>query len=404
MNTELYPHQYEALKKMHNGCILCGGVGSGKSRTALAYAFMYELGGSLRINGKGVYADPELPKDIYIITTAKKRDGLEWDKEIAYFGLDRHVRVFIDSWNNIQHYQKVTGAFFIFDEQRLVGSGAWVKAFYRIAKKNHWILLSATPGDDYMQYVPVLIANGYYRSRSQFKDEHVVLKPYLKFPVIDHYQHTKRLDYYISEILVPMDFERQTERHYVDVVCDYDKTKYKDILKKRWDPYDNCPIEETAKLCYLLRRVSNDTIERYEKCLEIAKERKKTIIFYNFNYELNILRCIFLDNGFEVGEWNGQRHTDIPTGEKWVYLCQYTAAAEGWNCITTDTMIFFSQNYSYKIFEQSAGRIDRLNTPFHDLYYYCLRCYSPIDLGIRRALKLKKDFNEKIFLKGIEAK
>ena len=402
MNTELYPHQLEALKKMHNGCILCGKVGSGKSRTALAYVYICELGGSLRINGEGVYTKPELPKDIYIITTAKKRDTMEWDEEVAYFHLPEDIHVTIDSWNNIQKYKNVVGAVFIFDEQRVVGKGAWVKSFLRIAKANHWILLSATPGDKWEDYIPVFLANGFYKNRSQFKAEHMIFKPYLKFPVIDHYVGTKRLKYYADQVLVPMDFEHDIVKHHIDILCEYDKNHYKQAFKNRWDPYENCPIEETGKLCYVLRRVSNDNPSRYSQLREIIKEHSKAIIFYNFTYELIGLRIFFTESGYEIGEWNGEKHTPIPEGDKWVYLCQYTAACEGWNAISTDTMIFFSQNYSYKITEQAAGRIDRLNTPFKELYYYYFRSMSPIDIAIRRALKLKQTFNEKIFMKGVQ--
>lgn len=402
MNTELYPHQLEALKKMHNGCILCGKVGSGKSRTALAYVYICELGGSLRINGEGTYTKPELPKDIYIITTAKKRDTLEWDEEVAYFHLPEDIHVTIDSWNNIQKYKNVVGAVFIFDEQRVVGKGAWVKSFLKIAKGNHWMLLSATPGDKWEDYIPVFLANGFYKNRSQFKAEHMIFKPYLKFPVIDHYVGTKRLKYYADQVLVPMDFEHDIVKHQIDILCEYDKNHYKQAFRDRWDPYENCPIEETGKLCYVLRRVSNDNPSRYSQLREIMKEHPKAIIFYNFTYELIGLRIFFTESGYEIGEWNGEKHTPIPEGDKWVYLCQYTAACEGWNAISTDTMIFFSQNYSYKITEQAAGRIDRLNTPFKELYYYYFRSMSPIDIAIRRALKLKQTFNEKIFMKGVQ--
>ena len=402
MNTELYPHQVDALKKMHNGCILAGDVGSGKSRTALAYVYICELGGSLRINGVGEYSKPELPKDIYIITTAKKRDSLEWDEEVAYFCLPSSVKVTIDSWNNIQKYKRVMGAVFIFDEQRLVGKGAWVKTFLKIARANHWILLSATPGDKWEDYIPVFLANGFYRSRTQFKAEHMVMKPYMKFPVIDHYVGVKRLKYYANQILVPMDFEHEIKKYHIDIVCDYDKEKYKLVFKNRWDPYDNCPIEETGKLCYLLRRVTNEHISRFARLEELLDIHKKLIVFYNFSYELHALREFFTAHGYSIGEWNGEKHTELPTDDKWAYLCQYTAASEGWNAITTNVIVFFSQNYSYKVTQQAAGRIDRLNTPFKELYYYHFKSLSPIDVAIRRALTQKRTFNEKIFMKGIQ--
>ena len=224
----------------------------------------------------------------------------------------------------------------------------------------------------------------------------------MKFPVVDHYIGTKKLKYYANQVLVPMKFEHDIIKHHVDIICDYDKNDYKRVFKDRWDIYDNCPIEETGKLCYLLRRVRNDNSSRYTYLKDILKDHQKLIVFYNFTYELVGLREFFNSLGFEIGEWNGEKHTEVPQGDKWAYLCQYTAASEGWNCITTDTMIFFSQNYSYKITEQSSGRIDRMNTPYKELYYYHFRCTSPIDLAIHRALKLKQSFNEKIFMKGVE--
>lgn len=401
MNTELYPHQISALKKMHNGCILCGKVGSGKSRTALAYVYICELGGSLRINNVGEFSKPELPKDVYIITTAKKRDTHEWEDEVAYFCLSSDIKVTIDSWNNIKKFKDVHGAVFIFDEQRVVGRGAWVKAFLNITRKNRWILLSATPGDKWEDYIPVFIANGFYRSRSQFKVEHMVMKPYLKYDVVDHYINTKRLRAYADQVLVTMEFENAVKKHRYNIMCDYDKEKYKRIMKDRWNIYENEPIENVSTLCYLLRRVCNDDQTRYVHLMGLSLKHEKVIVFYNFTYELHAMRELYKNMGYEIGEWNGELHTDIPTGEKWAYLCQYTAASEGWNCIDTDTIIFFSQNYSYKATEQAAGRIDRLNTPFKDLHYYYLRSSAPIDLAIYRALSMKRKFNEARFMKGV---
>ena len=370
MNTELYHYQIDAMKKMHNGCILGGKVGAGKSRTALAYIYICELGGSLRINGKGVYSEPETPKDIYIITTAKKRDTHEWEDEADYFCLRNKVNVVVDSWNNLHKYTKVYGAVFIFDEQKTTSGKKWAREFIHISRRNHWIMLSATPGDKYIQFWPVLVANGFYQNKSQFEAEHCVFKPFVKYKDVDHYIHTKRIDFYISKILVPMDYVHDIIKNEIVVDCPYDKVDYKYIFKNRWDIYENVPIEEMGKLCYLLRKVSNDHPTRYLEALKIAQKHGKVIIFYNFTYELHKLREIFSKEGFDIGEWNGEVHSEIPKSDKWVYLCQYTSACEGWNCITANTMIFFSQNYSYKITEQAAGRIDRVNTPFKELYYY----------------------------------
>lgn len=394
----LYDYQLDAVGRMKNGCILCGGVGSGKSRTSLAYYYQ-EQGGKL---GTKAYVDMQNPRDLYIITTARKRDTKEWEGELVPFLLSTNPdvayyknKVVVDSWNNIGKYKDVYGAFFIFDEQRVPGSGAWVKAFLNIARKNKWILLSATPGDTWSDYIPVFVANGFYKNKTEFTREHIVYRWINKtYPKIDHYVNTGKLIRHRNDILVTMDFNRVTVAHHEDVFCSYDIAKYKDASKNRWDPFKDEPIINAAGLCYVWRKIVNTDESRQVALLELFEKHPKMIVFYNFDYELNILREVFSNAGCEVGEWNGHVHGAVPTASKWVYLVQYTAGAEGWNCITTDTIVFYSQNYSYKVMQQAAGRIDRLNTKFVDLYYYHLKSRSGIDLAISRALSQKKNFNE----------
>ena len=400
--VELYDYQKEAIKRLKTGCILCGGVGSGKSRTALAYYFQLQGGclDPLKI--------PENSSDLYIITTARKRDTLEWERELEPFGMSTdvdhnklHNKIFVDSWNNIGKYTDVDDAFFIFDEQRVVGKGAWVKSFIKITKNNDWILLSATPGDTWTDYIPVFIANGFYRNRSEFYNKHIIWAP-TKYPKVERYIEIGRLIRLRNNILVTMNFERKTVSHQESITTDYDIRKYKECIKTRWNPYKNEPMTNASDLCYVLRRVCNEDISRFEAVKQIVDIHRAVIIFYNFDYELEALRKLDYGYPVEVAEWNGHKHQDIPTGSCWVYLVQYNAC-EGWNCTSTDTMIFFSQSYSYKTVVQAAGRIDRLNTPFKDLYYYHLRSKSGIDIAIMRALKNKKQFNEQAFYRSFNS-
>lgn len=403
MKIDLYDYQVDAIRKMHNGCILCGGVGSGKSRTALAYYFIL-CGGKL-----DPYKKMENPKDLYIITTAKKRDSMDWVLEMVPFQLSTdpkenlpyYNRVVVDSWNNIKKYKDVTDSFFIFDEQRVVGYGAWTKTFLKIVKSNQWILLSATPGDRWEDYIPVFIANGFYKNKTEFEREHLVFAYPYQYKKVDRYLGIKRLERLRSRILVDMDFKRSTVSHHEDIFCDYDKKKYREAMRFRWDPFKNEPIKQASGLCYVLRRIVNEDPSRQIALLEIFEKHPKIIVFYNFDYELDILKGLCYGANVEIAEWNGHKHQPVPGGSKWIYLVQYTAGAEGWNCITTDTIVFFSQNYSYKIVEQSCGRIDRLNTPYTDLYYYHFKSRSGIDMGISRALDQKKKFNERGFAKWV---
>lgn len=401
---KLRDYQIDAVKNMKNGCILNGGVGSGKSLTSLSYYYLKNSGDEKFLKGGKYVPMSDPPKDLYIITTARKRDTLEWEGELAPFLLSVHDdkniysnKVVIDSWNNIQKYKDVKNSFFIFDEQRVVGSGAWVKAFLKIAKFNEWILLSATPGDTWMDYIPVFLANGFYKNKTEFIREHVVYSRFCKFPKVDRYINTGRLLRFRREILIDMDFKRETVQHHEDIYVKYDVKMYKDVMKRRWDIWKDEPITNASGLCYALRKVVNTHQSRLDALLDIFSRHNKIIVFYNFDYELETLKDIYYGRDVKVAEWNGHKHEPIPKSKKWVYLVQYTAGAEGWNCIETDTIVFFSQNYSYKIMHQSAGRIDRLNTPYKDLYFYHLKTHSGIDLAISRAIKSKKKFNEKAF-------
>ena len=394
----LFDYQMDAVNRMFTGCILNGGVGSGKSRTGLYYYFS-KCGGSIDPD----YVPMSDPKDLYIITTAMKRDKLEWENELCPYLISKNplvslygdnMEVTIDSWNNITKYKDIKDAFFIFDEDRVTGSGVWVKAFLNIAKHNDWIILSATAGDKWEDYIPVFIANGFYKNRTDFINQHVIYSRFAKYPKIDRYENTGRLIRLRDKILIDMDFKRHTVPHHEDLYADYDISVYKSITKTRWDPFKNEPIINASGLCYVLRKVVNSDESRQVALLEMLDKHPKAIIFYNFDYELDILLNLTYSEGTEIAQWNGHAHNPIPETDKWVYLVQYTAGCEGWNSIKTDTIIFYSQNYSYKVMTQASGRIDRLNTPYKDLYYYHLKSRSGIDLAISKALSQKKKFNE----------
>ena len=392
---ELRDYQIEAIEQLHNGSILCGSVGSGKSRTALAYYVTKVCGGSLCINGEGSFHKMRAPKDLFIITTAKKRDDKEWEDELVPFILESSgVKVTIDSWNNIKKYKEVVGAFFIFDEQRVVGYGSWVKSFLNITRKNHWILLSATPGDQWKDYIPVFVANKFFKNKTDFNREHVVFARFSKYPKIERYLGEKVLRKYRDSILVTMKDVRVTKRHYINVYCDFNKELFKKVYVGRWDIYDNKPIDDASKMFYLMRKIVNSDPSRILKLSEILSEHEKVIVFYNFDYELLMLKDLCEGLKIKYSEWNGHFHEEIPKSKRWVYLVQYSAGCEGWNCTLTDTIVFYSQSYSYKMTEQACGRIDRMNTSFVDLYYYIFKSKSFIDVEIARALANKRNFSE----------
>lgn len=407
--------QREALEKLKSGKILCGGVGSGKSRTALAYYFVKECGGSIEPR----YSKMKHPKDLYIITTAKKRDTLEWDDELAEFTLTRNeklsiypTKVVIDSWNNIGKYTDVENSFFIFDEQRLVGSGAWVKAFYKITDSsvyyrrchnNRWILLSATPGDTWTDYIPVFVANKFYRNKSDFEVQRCIFEPFNKYHKIRGYIGEKTLEAQRDALLVDIRIDKHTVRHYENINVDYDHIVFKDAARRRWNIFEDKPMRQVSELYATLRRIVNENPNRIAALLDLYSKHNKIIVFYNFDYELENLRAMCNENDIRYSEWNGHHHQPIPDTDTWIYLVQYAAGSEGWNCTLTDTIVFYSLSYSYKMTEQAAGRIDRRNTDFTDLYYYFLMTDSWIDKAIKRDLDKKKNFNEKSHFNSVFA-
>lgn len=391
---KLYPHQKEAVEKLSSGKILVGDVGTGKTLTAAAY-----------------YIQKEAPKDVYVITTAKKRDSFDWQREFAMFGVGESADstvaglLTVDSWNNISKYSDVKDAFFIFDEQRLVGSGSWTKAFISISKSNNWILLSATPGDTWLDYIPVFVANGFYKNRTEFKNEHVVYAPYSKFPKVLRYNGSGKLVRLRNSVLVEMPYARHTTRRIKWVNVEYNQGQVEEATKKRWNIFEQAPMKDVAELFRVVRKIVNSDTSRLEAVRQLLHVHPRLIVFYNFDYELEMLRTVIsgdrnegLGADYVLAEWNGHRHDPVPTSEKWVYLVQYTAGSEGWNCTSTDAMVFWSLTYSYKQWHQAYGRIDRLNTPYSELYYYVLVSTSWIDSAIRKALKDKKSFNESSYM------
>lgn len=426
----LAEHQLDALEKMRNGCILNGGVGSGKSRTSLAYYYILNGG---EVNTSSYIKMKAKPKDLYIITTAQKRDKFEWELELVNFKMDvdpmspnnlYHHKIIIDSWENVKKYKDVKDSFFIFDEQRVIGYGTWAKSFLEITKHNEWILLSATPGDRWEDYMTVFIANGWYKNKTDFERKHAVWSRYTKFPKIERWVNEGRLINLRNHILVDMTLERKTTQHHEYIIVDYNRVLYSETANKRWNPFADAPMKSASEFCYILRKIVNSDPSRIYAVMDILKQKNKAIIFYNFDYELELLRSLFgdthkisiknkdiqddipkedvpwlhlVDEKYAKAEWNGHKHEPVPTDDYWAYLVQFTAGAEGWNCITTDTIIFYSANYSYRTMVQASGRTDRMNTPFTDLYYYHLRSNSKIDVAIRDAQKRKKKFNEKGF-------
>ena len=431
LTISLMPHQSKAINELKSGSILCGGVGTGKSMTALAYYYLVVCRGVLWSNRA---LGPLLePRPLYIITTARKRDTGEWEKELERFGLQKggenEVPCVIDSWNNLPKYSKVFGAFFILDEQRVIGKGTWVRAFYKIARRNKWIILSATPGDTWADYIPVFVANGFYTNRTEFLQEHAVYNPFItKFPKIDRWVGVGKLERHRREITVLMKYEKKTNRNWKTIYTHYDADLYNKIAKDRWDPWKKEPIQNISSCCQLMRKavgltkievsanhkvayVNEKALKIYQLC---AEKHPKLIVFYNFDYELDIMKKTFeeindtlrLYSGtriFTVAEWNGHKHEPLPKGDRWIYLVQYAAGCEGWNCVETNAIAFFSQSYSYKQMEQAAGRIDRLNTPFEELYYYVFTTLSSIDKAITKTINDKKTFNElKFWAKNME--
>lgn len=372
----LLPHQLEASQKMFNGCILKGATGTGKTVTALAY-----------------YDDCEEPGPLYVITTAKKRDTGDWEAEARPFA----IFPIVDSWQNLHKYKDVRNAFFIFDEQRVVGSGPWVKSFLEVTRNNHWVLLSATPGDTWLDYIPVFVANGFYVNKTEFVREHVVFNRWAKYPQVERILGEGKLRFLLERILVEMPFEKHTTRHEIDVFCEYDEEAYNVAWKRRWNAREERPIRNISELCSIMRRVVNSDRSRLDRVEKILVEHPRIIIFYNFDYELDLLRGLAV----KKAEWNGHKHEPVPEGESWVYLVQYAAGSEGWNCFATDTILFYSMTYSYRAFEQAKGRTDRIGTIYTDLYYFVLRSGSGIDSGIFKSVSAKKDFNERSWMKGV---
>lgn len=382
----MLPHQEEAVGKLKVGNILLGGVGSGKTYTSLFFYLKYFK---------------HLP--LLIITIPKKRDDGDWEQSTRNLKISDSL-VTVDSWNNIKKYKDIRKTFIIFDEQKASGYGTWAKTFITIASNNPWILLSATPGDKWEHYAPAFIANGFFKNITEFRERHIEYDNYVSYPKIKKYLNTARLEKMRRFITVPMPVERHTTRHRIIVDCEYDTDIYETVFKKRWNVYEDKPIENSSQMQHTIRKVVNNDATRKWAANWIMQLYHRIIIFYNYDFELGILIDICQETGLNYRQYNGHAHETVDDLDSWVYLVHYTSGAEAWENTECNTMMFYSLNYSWRIMEQCEGRIDRLNTPFKDLEYYYLESNAPIDRDIRRAVKNKKDFNATLWLRrnGVE--
>jgi hypothetical protein len=242
-----------------------------------------------------------------------------------------------------------------------------------------------------MDYIPVFVGNGFYKNKTEFGREHIVWTPYTKFPKVQRYIGVNKLVRLRNQILVHMPYSKQTVRHTKTVKVGYDVELLEKVAKKRWHIYEERPIRDIAEMFAVGRRLVNTDKSRLRALRRLLKAHPKIIVFYNHNPELEVLRT--LERVTTVAEWNGHKHEPLPETDSWVYLVQYAAGSEGWNCTDTDTIAFYSLTYSYKYWEQAHGRIDRMNTNFVNLYYYMFYSDSFIDRMIRASLKAKKNFN-----------
>lgn len=371
------PHQEKALRRLKSGAILFAGVGSGKSFTSLFF-----------------YIQNFSDRELLIITTAKKRDDKEWEEDLDILGVEGVV----DSWNNIAKYKDVKNKFVIFDEQKAIGYGLWGRTFIKIARANKWLMLTATPADVWTDYIPVFCANNFYKHKTDFDNQHVEYNPFVSFPQVKKYHNEDKLRRNRDSILVNMPFKRHTTRHHIEVKTKYDEELYLETVKSRFNPFTQEPIKNVSEYTQVLRKITYISDHRQHKARWLIDIHDRIIVFYNYTYELEILKGICEELGKLYFQWNGKKHERLPDDGDWVYLVQYTAGAEGWNCVTTNVVLFYSLNYSYRITEQSEGRIDRLNTPFTDLYFYALTSDSSIDKGVEAALDKKGKFNAKAWV------
>ena len=291
---QLKPHQREAVDKLSNGKVLTGGVGTGKTITSLYYFVEKEMGGVV-----GQYDTYKTPKDLYVFTTARKRDTLDWQHDAALMGISTDpnisahgIKIVVESYNNIQKYIDVKDAFIILDEQRMVGAGAWTKAFLKIAKNNNWIMLTATPGDKWEDYIPLFLANGFYKNRTEFVRTHCVYSYFGRYPKLERYLEVNRLVRLRNSILVEMPYERHTRRHIHTSTVSYDKELFERVVKKRWHVYENRPLRDVSELFSVMRKVVNSDPSRLDAVRDLMEKHPRLIVFYNFDYELEQLRTL----------------------------------------------------------------------------------------------------------------
>lgn len=300
----------------------------------------------------------------------------------------------------------------ILDESSLVQNETSKRSKFILKrlKPENVILLSGTPtGGKYEKLWSQCQLLGWNISKTAFWNTYVKyhFEDFDGFPVkiIDGYKNVERLKRKLREqgaVFMKsnevFDLPQQIDTNLHCTVSKEYRKFHKDAIVK-FDNQEFVGDTSLTKMLYermLCGFANKEKLNLFKDLLSSTDDR--LIVFYNFQNELMKLSEIVIDSDRPLSIVNGDTK-DLSAYENFensVTLIQYQAGAMGLNLQKSNKIVYFTPPLSSELFEQSKKRTHRIGQERTCFYYYLI-CKNSIETKIYSALKMRRDYTERLF-------
>lgn len=397
----LYKLQEKILNKSKENYLFHLGTGTGKTIIALHHYIKYSY-----------------PLDLIIIAPAVKVKEGGWDREIKFvfneLGLEM-PKYEVVSYSKLKKYVAKKGHY-IFDECHYIKNSTSLrgKISKELVKKyaTCFSLLSATPASKWEEWCNYFILWGICKNKTEFYKRYVVMgrQRYgsIEFNTVVGYQNTELLKehikrrtskkYTVNDMVEMPDLIEQ----YIEFKCssEYKKIKNDRIMESNGSIIK---LDTISKLYSTLRQQANitDKLEYLEYIIN-SNEEDNVLIFYNFNYEKDMIINYLKSKKIKVDYIINGVTKNYPIKENFelinntVTLVQIQAGGTGIELTYINKVVYFSPTYSYQDYIQSIGRAYR-NGQENKVLVYKFKVLNSIETDIWECLERKEDFNERLY-------
>lgn len=280
------------------------------------------------------------------------------------------------------------------------------KAMFEVSKRaGFFIGLTATPlPNGWISAANYFKVFGFTRNITEFKKRYCEIQTFKGFPEITGYYHEEELKSQWNLISRPLRKEDAIDLPAIVSVPVRVPTPpaYTEVTKSHM--FGDKVLDNPSAYLHALRQ---STLESKLPWLDQFVEgvSSNIVIFYNYVSEREAVLAMLKKNHKErqVFRVDGEVHGlpqrgDWDTLKRTITLAQYQSGSTGVEMTYADTIVFLSPTYSYTLYHQSVGRIERIGQEAKmTLYKVCAP--ATVERDIWLAIKRKTNFSEEMWIK-----